>query len=182
VERIAAVCGLDLIQLHGDESPAECRRLPAARIIKAVSPETAEALLLLEAYRVRAFIIDAREPGRYGGTGKRADWELAARLAQMRPLVLAGGLGLENMAAALAAVAPAAVDINSGCETAPGIKDHDRMRAIVALIRREGITGSAGDCRGRTPPRGRIFIAGQGPCTMTKTEDSSGCLEEGRGE
>ena len=163
VERIAEGCGLDLIQLHGDESPAECRRFPADRIIKAVSPQTAEALLPLEAYQVRAFLVDAREPGRYGGTGKRADWAPAARLAQARPLILAGGLGLENMAAALAAVAPGAVDINSGCERAPGIKDHGRMRAIVALIRREGPAGSAGECSGRRPSPGKIFCASLGP-------------------
>ncbi|MDP1992199.1 MAG: phosphoribosylanthranilate isomerase [Syntrophales bacterium] len=135
VERTVATCGLDLIQLHGDESPAYCRLFPPERVIKAVSPRTAGELRTLDIYEVRAFLIDARDAGRYGGTGKRADWELAARLGESHPLILAGGLDAENIEAALAAVAPPAVDINSGCELAPGIKDHDRMRQIVGMIR-----------------------------------------------
>jgi phosphoribosylanthranilate isomerase len=138
VERIVEGCGLDLIQLHGDESPAYCRQFPSERVIKAISPRSPEELRALHVYEVRAFLIDARNAGRYGGTGKRADWNLAAVLKKTLPLVLAGGLDMENIQAALATVAPQAVDINSGCELAPGIKDHDRMRRIVEMIR--GVT------------------------------------------
>jgi phosphoribosylanthranilate isomerase len=127
-------CGLDLIQLHGDESPAYCRRFPPERVIKAVSPRTAEELRVLDIYEVRAFLVDARDPGRYGGTGKRADWVLAASIGKTHPLILAGGLDAGSIAEALAAVAPQAVDINSGCESAPGIKDHGRMRQIIGMI------------------------------------------------
>ncbi|MDP3098277.1 MAG: phosphoribosylanthranilate isomerase, partial [Syntrophales bacterium] len=134
-------CGLDLIQLHGDESPEYCRRFPPERIIKAVFPRTPEDLRTLDDYDVRAFLADFREAGRYGGTGKRADWGLAARLGKTHPLILAGGLGIENIGEALAAVAPDAVDINSGCERAPGIKDHNRMRWIVGMIRGSGLSG-----------------------------------------
>jgi phosphoribosylanthranilate isomerase len=135
VERTTEESGLDLIQLHGDESAAYCRRFPPGRIIKAVSPRTPEELRRLGDYRVRAFLVDARDPGRYGGTGKRADWELAASLGEAHPLILAGGLDADNIAEALSAVAPRAVDINSGCELAPGVKDHDRMRRIVRMTR-----------------------------------------------
>jgi phosphoribosylanthranilate isomerase len=135
VKRTADMCGLDLIQFHGDESPAYCRRFTPERVIKAVSPRTAEELRRLADYAVRAFLIDARDAGRFGGTGKRADWELAASIGKTHPLILAGGLDAENIEAALAAVAPQAADINSGCEIAPGIKDHDRMRRIIGLIR-----------------------------------------------
>ena len=141
VAKIVEDCGLDLIQLHGDESPEYCRRFPAERLIKAVFPRTPEDLRALDAYHVRAFLVDFRDAGRYGGTGKRADWELAARLAKERPMILAGGLTIENIGEALAAVAPGAVDINSGIERAPGIKDHDRMRQIVEIIRSRGISG-----------------------------------------
>jgi len=141
VERTVDACGLDLIQLHGDESPAYCRLFPPERVIKAVSPKTAEELRALDVYDVRAFLVDARDTGRYGGTGKRADWELAASIRNMHPLILAGGLDAENIRAAMAAVAPQAVDINSGCELAPGIKDHDRMRRIIGLIRKDGPPG-----------------------------------------
>jgi phosphoribosylanthranilate isomerase len=144
VAQISGECGLDLIQLHGDESPEYCRRFPPERIIKAVSPRTPEELRALDAYNVRAFLADFREPGRYGGTGKQADWSLAAMLGKERPLILAGGLTEEIIAQAIAAVAPQAVDINSGIERAPGIKDHDRMRRIIASIRREGPVGEKG--------------------------------------
>ena len=134
-------CGLDLIQLHGDESPEYCRRFSSERVIKAVFPRTPEDLRALDAYDVLAFLADFRETGRYGGTGKRADWGLAARLGKTHPLILAGGLCIENIGEALAAVAPGAVDINSGCERTPGIKDHDRMRRIVGMIRGSGLPG-----------------------------------------
>jgi phosphoribosylanthranilate isomerase len=139
VARTAADCGLDLIQLHGDESPEYCRRFPPERIIKAVSPRSPKDLRALAAYEVRALLVDARDADRYGGTGKRADWELAARLAKERPLILAGGLSIDNIGEALSAVAPGAVDINSGIEQSPGIKDHDRMKLIIGLIRARGV-------------------------------------------
>jgi phosphoribosylanthranilate isomerase len=142
VERTMEACGLDLIQLHGDESPAYCRLLPPGRVIKAVFLRTPEELARLAEYEVRAFLADARDAGRYGGTGKRADWELAAELAESHPLILAGGLDAENIAEALAAVNPGAVDINSGCERTPGIKDHDRLRRIIGIIR--GMDRTAG--------------------------------------
>jgi phosphoribosylanthranilate isomerase len=135
VERTVEVCGLKLIQFHGDESPEYCRLFPPQRVVKAVSPRTAEELRALDVYEVRAFLVDARDTCRYGGTGKRADWKLAASIGKMHPLILAGGLNAENIEAALTAVAPQAVDINSGCELAPGIKDHDRMRRIIGMIR-----------------------------------------------
>lgn len=141
VERTAEACGIDLIQLHGDEPPAYCRLFQSGRIIKAVSPRTAEELLALDVYDVRAFLIDARDAGRYGGTGMRADWDLAAALKKRHPLILAGGLDRKNIEAAIAVVAPQAVDINSGCELSPGIKDHDRMRQIIGLIRKDGPSG-----------------------------------------
>ena len=128
-------CGLDLIQLHGDESPEYCRRFPRERVIKAVFHQTPEELGALVAYDVRAFLVDFREADRYGGTGKRADWKFAAKLGEAYPLILAGGLNSENIGEALAAVAPGAVDINSGIEKSPGIKDHDRMRRIIGMIR-----------------------------------------------
>jgi phosphoribosylanthranilate isomerase len=138
VQRTMEACGLDLIQLHGDESPAYCGLFPPARVIKAVAPRTPGELVRLGDYEVRAFLVDARDTGRYGGTGKPADWGLAAQLGKSHPLILAGGLAEENITEALAAVAPRAMDINSGCERAPGIKDHERMRRIVEMIRRKG--------------------------------------------
>jgi phosphoribosylanthranilate isomerase len=141
VARTVEHCGLDLIQLHGDESPEYCRRFAPEQIIKAVFPRTPEALQTLDAYTVRAFLVDFRDAGRYGGTGKRADWGLAASVGKTHPLILAGGLTAENIDVALAAVAPDAVDINSGIESALGIKDHGRMKRIINMIREEGLPG-----------------------------------------
>jgi phosphoribosylanthranilate isomerase len=141
-------CGLDLIQFHGDESPEYCRWFPPERLIKAVFLRTPEDLRALDAYDVLAFLADFREAGRYGGTGKRADWSLAARLGKTHPLILAGGLCIENIGEAMAAVAPVAVDINSGCERTPGIKDHDLMRRIVGMIReKKGDSSRLLQCR-----------------------------------
>lgn len=152
VSRTVADCNLDLIQLHGNESPDYCRRFPPERVIKAVSPRTPEELRKLAEYEVRAFLIDTRDSGRYGGTGKRTDWELAAELGKAHPLILAGGLDAGNIAEALAAVAPRAVDINSGIERSPGIKDHDRMKRIIVRIRCDGPRGPRVIFAGKTDP------------------------------
>jgi len=141
VQRTIEACGLDLIQLHGDEPPAYCNFFPAGQVIKAVSPRTVKEIGELAAYKIRAFLADSRDAGRYGGTGKRSDWSLAARIGKLYPLILAGGLDSGNIQAALDAVSPQAVDINSGCELAPGIKDHDRMKRIIGLIRSGGQPG-----------------------------------------
>lgn len=149
VDGIREFCGLDLIQLHGDETPDYCRLFPPEVLIKAVSPRSEADLRLLAAYPVRALLADYRAGSRYGGTGMPADWPLAAKMAKMRPLVLAGGLSTETVGPAIAAVAPLAVDINSGVERAPGEKDPEKMKAIVRIVRR---AAPAGQQRGR-----RIF-------------------------
>ena len=135
INEVVSYCGFDMIQLHGDESPAFCARFRREMIIKAVSPETADDLLKLEEYRVRAFLLDTRKGALYGGTGRTCDWDLAAALARHRPLVLAGGLGPDNVQEAIRKVAPGAVDLNSGVEAEPGIKDHGKMRLAVERVR-----------------------------------------------
>lgn len=128
-------CSLDLIQLHGDESPEDCRRFPAERVIKAVSsgmdcdPET------LAAYPVRALLLDHRDAQCYGGTGKTSDWRLARIIRTIRPLILAGGLREDNIQEAIRAVAPDGVDLNSGVEQSPGKKDPGKIRRIIEIIR-----------------------------------------------
>jgi phosphoribosylanthranilate isomerase len=126
-------CGIDLIQLHGDETPDACRRFPAERLIKAVFGVDAAGLA---DYPVRAILLDRREAGRYGGTGKPSDWD-AAKLIKVRyPLILAGGLHEGNIEEAIRSVAPDAVDLNSGVECAPGHKDPEKIRKIIEIIRK----------------------------------------------
>jgi phosphoribosylanthranilate isomerase len=144
VEEVASSCGLDLIQLHGDESPEYCRRFPRERLIKAVWPAKTMDIAALGEYPVKAFLADGRDGRRRGGTGRTADWVLAAEVGRAFPLVLAGGLGEDNLSDALALVRPRAVDVNSGVEIAPGIKDHDRIGRIIAAVRATDDAGEGG--------------------------------------
>lgn len=134
----AATCGLDMLQLHGDESPAYCRGIADRNLlIKALPLITAADLQRAALYPVAAILVDARDGDRYGGTGKPASWELAARLGKTSPVILAGGLNGGNIHAALRTVRPLAVDINSGVETAPGVKDPAKVAEIIRIIREE---------------------------------------------
>jgi phosphoribosylanthranilate isomerase len=144
VKQTVTACGLDLIQLHGDETAAYCGGFHPEVLIKALALTTAEDIPGAIRYPVRAILVDARENGLYGGTGKRASWELAARLRKDKPLILAGGLNCENIAAALRTVRPLAVDINSGVESAPGEKNADKVEEIIGIVRR-GETGEGHD-------------------------------------
>jgi phosphoribosylanthranilate isomerase len=139
VKETADFCGLDIIQLHGDESADYCRHFAPDFLVKAVFLHGADDIARLAVYRVRAFLADFRQGGRYGGTGLQADWTVAGRAAGHFPLILAGGLNETNLAAALAAVRPTAVDLNSGVETAPGIKDIERIKRAVAVVKNADI-------------------------------------------
>lgn len=143
----ARLAGLDLLQLHGGESPEFCRALGPERVIKtlwpeALSPEDLNRELERFAPVCAYFLLDAGARG--GGGGKPLDWTALARVSFPRPWLLAGGLGPETLPAALAACAPDGVDMNSALERAPGVKDHDLLRAaFTALGHRPG--PSAGD-------------------------------------
>jgi len=135
VKEIAKFCGLNLIQLHGDESPEYCAQFPISFLIKAVSPRIKEDIQKLKNYAVRAILLDAWEPGHYGGTGKNSDLRVAIKVKEMHSLILAGGLNKENIRKAIEMVRPQAVDINSGVELSPGKKDPDKIRDIIEIVR-----------------------------------------------
>jgi phosphoribosylanthranilate isomerase len=134
VKGIAGFCGLHLIQLHGDESPAFCRQFEPCRVIKAFAPQEPDDLERLKAFQVRGILIDTRRPGVCGGTGERADWGLAREARQGHPLLLAGGLGEDNVAEAIRSVSPRALDLNSGLESSPGKKDPCQIKRVMDLI------------------------------------------------
>ena len=136
VLQIAELCGLDLIQLHGGETGDYCSRFPRERLIKALSFRSEDEFAAMADYPVRAFLVDALDPVRFGGTGKTCDWNLARKAATRHPLILAGGLGTENILVALEKVKPQAVDISSGVEVQPGRKDHAKIRAVVAAVKK----------------------------------------------
>jgi len=130
VLEIADFCGLDVIQLHGDEDPQECD-YASLRVIKALRVRDAASLSAQDDYKTSALLLDAWVPGAYGGTGESFNWELAASVAQQRPVILAGGLTPENVAAAVKAVRPYAVDVSSGVEATLGRKDPAKVAEFI---------------------------------------------------
>lgn len=138
-------CGLTMVQLHGDEPPEYARLFPLSTVIKAFSPSSKEDLDAALHYPCRAILIDTRLPGQYGGTGRQADWGLAARLSRERPIMIAGGLSAENVEASIRATSPCAIDVCSGIEAAPGVKDIDKMKIFIKAVR--AVKESAGGIR-----------------------------------
>lgn len=126
--------GLDAVQLHGDE-PFAVRDTIHVPIIKAIVGGAHDAEWLAYDGAGMIALVDARDTARRGGTGLVADWDAARTLAAARPLVLAGGLRADNVAAAIHHVRPFAIDVSSGVETAPGLKDEQRMQAFFAALR-----------------------------------------------
>jgi phosphoribosylanthranilate isomerase len=130
---IAAETRIQVLQLHGDEPPALCARLPLP-VVKAIPVDRTTALSGLLSYEVAAFLLDTPSRG-YGGSGAPFDWSLAEGVSEVAPVILAGGLHPENVAAAIRAVRPYAVDVASGVESSPGVKDMERMSRFVAAVR-----------------------------------------------
>jgi phosphoribosylanthranilate isomerase len=131
VQELAARAGLDWVQLHGQESPDYCRNL-GCKVIKAFRIQDEDSLLPLADYRgaAQALLLDTYRPGQAGGTGEIFDWHLARKAEKYGPIILAGGLTAENVAQAIAAGGPDAVDAASGTEAAPGKKDPAKLRAF----------------------------------------------------
>jgi phosphoribosylanthranilate isomerase len=131
VREIADDCGLDLIQYHGDESPETVRRAPR-RSIRALRVRENETLDDIDRYPAASgLLLDAWVAGAFGGTGVLCNWEIAAEIAKKRPVILAGGLTPENVAAAIQAVRPYGVDVSSGVEEEPGRKDRKKVAAFI---------------------------------------------------
>lgn len=130
---------IDVAQFHGDESPEYCAPFADAGwpFIRALGVKNADSLQNITNYKATAILLDAHAPGVYGGTGDTFDWNLAKRVIAENPdlpIMLAGGITADNAAEATAAVHPAALDLASGSESSPGVKDFDKIRAIQAAI------------------------------------------------
>ena len=134
VNTIADQCGLDIVQLHGEESPEYCHAVKR-RIIKAFRVKDESVLDDITNYPVAACLLDAWSPAAYGGTGTTFNWEIAAKAAAAQTIILAGGLTPENVAGAIAAVQPYAVDVSSGVESAPGKKDAALVNSFIRSCR-----------------------------------------------
>jgi phosphoribosylanthranilate isomerase len=138
---IAALCNslkLHAAQLHGDEPPEAVAELArSVPVIKAFRVEPEFSLKTLDEYGdAFAFLFDAATTGQYGGTGRTTDWDVARRAAKDDRIILAGGLKVENVAAAVRIVRPYGIDVASGVESKPGKKDHGRLREFIQEVRR----------------------------------------------
>ena len=129
-----AECGLDVVQLHGDELPEQCC-YGGVKVIKAVRVKDETCLAGIEKYPVAALLLDAWSADAYGGTGQLGRWDLAAQVANQTPVILAGGLNSGNVAQAIEIVKPYAVDVSSGVESAPGCKDPALIKSFIYTVK-----------------------------------------------
>ena len=134
VLQVADACRLYAVQIHGDESADAFRDVPLP-LWRAVAVSAQNVNPQPSQWRADRYVIDAPAPGRYGGSGELADWETAAGLAATSPVMLAGGLTPDNVADAVCKVRPLGVDVASGVEAAPGVKDHEKLAAFFKRCR-----------------------------------------------
>ena len=135
INRAIIDCTLNIVQFHGDESPEDCGRynVMSLKAFRMQGPETLEAM---QEFPADGFLLDAHVKDALGGTGETFNWDLAVRAQDLgRPIFLAGGLTVENVAEAVAKVQPFAVDVSSGVESEPGKKDPAKMRAFVSAAK-----------------------------------------------
>ncbi len=136
LREIVKFCGLNLIQFHGDETPDMCSEF-MPHSVKAFQIKDEASLERIKPYngKVRALLFDTYSKEKRGGTGKTFDWGLAVKGKELgMPVILSGGLSPLNIAEAISAVKPYAVDVNSGVEISPGKKDHGLMRQLMERI------------------------------------------------
>ena len=137
VAELADRCRLDILQLHGDEGPAFCReaaRRTGARVMKAARVHAAAQVQALRAFHTDLHLLDAYSPRSPGGTGESFDWELARLHPNHPPMVLSGGLNADNVGQAIDVARPYAVDVASGTEASPGVKDPAKLEAFFAAV------------------------------------------------
>ena len=133
IRAVIAQTGINTVQLHGDETPVYAEAL-GWPVLRAVALEQIEAAFTVWPPET-TFLMDATDPVRRGGTGNTVDWTRAAAAARSRRVVLAGGLTPENVADAIATVRPCGVDVSSGVEDAPGVKNPDKVARFLARAR-----------------------------------------------
>ncbi|MBA4147854.1 MAG: phosphoribosylanthranilate isomerase [Verrucomicrobia bacterium] len=135
VQSAIAHCDLNLLQFHGEETSEFCQQF-GMMTMKAFRVKDAESLDVLPAYRTDAFLLDSYVAGKQGGTGEKFNWDLAVAAKQFgRPVFLAGGLNAGNVRQAIEQVRPFGIDVSSGVESAPGKKDHQKIRDFISAAR-----------------------------------------------
>jgi phosphoribosylanthranilate isomerase len=137
VAATADAVGLTMLQLHGDEGPVFCgeaARRTGCKVIKAARVRGRSDIQALGPFHTDYHLLDSHVPGLPGGTGDTFEWEHARAHSAKVPMILSGGLTPANVAEAIAIVRPFAVDVASGVEARPGIKDHDQLRAFADAV------------------------------------------------
>jgi phosphoribosylanthranilate isomerase len=137
ITEIVSLCGIDLIQLHGKESPDVCAQF-MPRVIKAIAVKDDSVLKDIPSYRgnVKGLLLDTYSEKMAGGVGKVFNWDLAIKIREMgMPIILAGGLRPSNVVAAISIVRPYAIDVNSGVEERPGKKRHVLIKELFEKLR-----------------------------------------------
>jgi phosphoribosylanthranilate isomerase len=155
--------GLSYVQLHGDEGPSFCTAVAqrtGARVIKAMRIAHAADLRDLDRFHTDLHLLDTAVKGFVGGSGQSWDWGLAAQRRSKIPFLLSGGLTPENVAEGIAAVHPWGVDVASGVESTPGVKDPDKLQAFFDAANGDARPG--GEVAGRSSPEGLVLPPGQG--------------------
>jgi phosphoribosylanthranilate isomerase len=133
VRNVMDVVGLDVAQLHGKETPDYCRTL-GRKVFKTVAMGGGDVVNVAQFDSDVVLLVDAHDPERRGGTGRTVDWDAAREIAERRPTILAGGLNAANIRLALRSVRPYGVDVSSGVESAPGMKDPARLRTFFEAL------------------------------------------------
>ena len=133
VNGFAEEVGLNYIQLHGNESPEYCQKIhfPVIKVFRVAPDFNVE---IMNSYNVHAFLFDAYEKGKPGGTGEIFCWEVVGNLKSDTPIILSGGLNIANIERGINVVCPSAVDINSGVELKSGVKDVKQMKALFDIL------------------------------------------------
>jgi len=134
VEKIAHLCNLDVLQLHGEESSSYCKAFEL-KVIKALRVKDSSVLDIISKYEVDAFLLDTFIGDKHGGTGKTFDWKIAGEAKSFGEVILSGGLTPENVNEAIVEVEPYGVDVSSGVEAYPGRKDPEKLRAFFNAVR-----------------------------------------------
>ena len=136
INEIVKNCKLDLVQLHGDETPEDCMKINT-RVIKAFHVKSIEDIKYIGKYNgtVSGILLDTKVDGVYGGSGQSFDWGVALAAKDYGlPVILSGGISIDNISKAVQLVKPEALDLCSSVEQSPGLKDYEKMKDIITLF------------------------------------------------
>ena len=134
VNKIAEELNLEMVQLHGDESPGYCSQM-IRPVIKVFRVKNKFDSIMLNSYQVETFLFDTYNKINHGGTGESFDWQSILQLNTEIPVILSGGLNADNVLEGIGVVKPSAVDVNSGVEATPGKKDEEKIKNLFTILK-----------------------------------------------